>query len=218
MSKKKKGLVKDNKKIFRDKKSVLRLVIGIIISLMLLYVIIPPKFSITNEIAPEELTYEETSLFVSMNKPIGLTLFEGNKLDRYMRDYVFGTYCLDPTIFDYIYTPKESGYLVTLMPKHHNMHRECYMTDYYKADLEIEEYVHQFLIESRAIYILDIKGNKEDFSEVLRTGAGVDYQYATMFWILLQEKGIKSKIEYIDGVYYNVIGEKKFDIGNNIYH
>ena len=197
----------------------MRVLAGITILSVLLYLfVIPPRFSVVERIVPEELVYEEIVLTVRTNKPLKILSLDKNWLDNYMQGFIYKNYNIDPTIYDFSYEQKGSEYIAKLTPKYNNMHEECYMTEFKDADMDIEDYVMAFLIQSRAKFVLDIKGNKEDFSEVLRTGGGVDYQYATMFWMLLQEKGIKSTIEYIDGIYYNVVQGKKFDIGNNIYH
>lgn len=213
-----------NKKRNEDRKKVvfstMRVLAGITILSVLLYLfVIPPRFSVVERIVPEELVYEEIVLTVRTNKPLKILSLDKNWLDNYMQGFIYKNYNIDPTIYVYNFSYSQKGdeYIAKLTPRFANIHEECYMEGY--KDLEdIEDYAIEFLIRSREKFLLDIKGNKEDFSEVLENGVGVDYQFATLFWLLLQEKGIKSSIIYENGVYYNVVDGKKLNIAQNIYH
>lgn len=198
---------------------VLVITVVIICIAVLICLVIPPKFEVINTVKPDELSYYEAEFNVKTNLLVYIPIIGKSRLRNFMSEYIFENYYLDPTIFDFEFRRGFGSYIVKLLPKYINIHATCLMDDFRDKDISIDDYVTEFLIQSRgAGFVLDTKGYKRDFSEVLRTGAGLDYQYATMFWMLLQEKGIKSHIEYEDGVYYNVINGKRYDIGNNIYH
>jgi len=205
-------------KFFQKKNRIVLTVVGLLIFAVLLYLVIPPKFTVVDKISPDEMVYDETELLIKTNKSFNFLPLDSPRLDEFIKEYIFRNYHLDTSIFYIQYKQTPNGYLAKLYPKFKNIHDECYMTEFYDKDMDIEDYADEFLIRSREKFLLDIKGEKRDFEEVLRTGVGIEYQFATIFWLLLQEKGIKSYIEYIDGVYYNVVDGKKFDIGRNIYH
>ena len=159
-----KTVKKKNKKKDRDKKKILFFILKATIGTMILsgflyFFVIPPRFNVVEKVAPEELVYEEMVLTVRTNKPLKLLSLDENWLDNYMQNYVYKNYHLDPTIYDFSYEQKGSEYIAKLTPKYNNMHEECYMTEFKDADMDIEDYVMAFLIQSRAKFVLDIKGN-----------------------------------------------------------